>query len=119
VMEEQIGTHIESLPWVNNENFPKPNPPSLGCPRSFTPHPLITSIQVRTMSSSFLATKSKKLRPIAVVVESKRSFEQYMMVQLSVKRSRMKAVRNDCDGNGSKVIVFDFSASGLRLPESL
>lgn len=63
------------------------------------------------MSSSFLATKSKKLRPIAVVVESRRSFEQYMIVQFTVKRSRMRAVRYDCDGNGSKVIVREDSRS--------
>ena len=97
-------THLESRPSINSVNFPNPNPPSLGCPRSFTPQVLMTSIQLRTRSSSLRVTKSKKLRPMHVVVASKLSFEQYMTVQLTEKRSRMSAVRKDCSGRGSNVI---------------
>ena len=94
-------TYLEFLPSTSNENFPYPNPPSLGCPRSFTPHPLTTSIQLLTSCSSRLTTKSKKLRPRTCVVRRMLSLAQYWIVQLWVKRSRMRAVRTDCSGRGS------------------
>ena len=100
-----VKTYEESLPCGQNANFPKPKPPSLGWPRSLTPHPLMTSSQLRTTSSSFFATKSKKLRLSADVVGTNLSFVTYMIVQLTVKRSRIRAVRIDCFGRGSKVIA--------------
>jgi len=66
----------ESRPRGNKWNLPKPKPPSLGCPRSFTPQPLTASIQLRTRDSSLLATKSKKGRPMISVVVKKLSLEQ-------------------------------------------
>lgn len=105
--------YLESRPCTSRVNLPYPNPPSLGCPRSLTPQLLITSIQLRTSSWSRLATKSKKLRPIACVVLMMLSFEQYRMVQLMVKRSRKSAVRTDCSGSGSKCSGYVlFSAVG-------
>lgn len=53
---------------------------------------------------------------MTVVVETRLSFEQYMMVLLTVKRSRMRAVRNDCDGSGAKLIVGE---SGRQLASEL
>lgn len=69
-------TNTESRPRGNRLNLPKPKPPSLGCPRSFTPQPLTASIQLRTRDSSLLATKSKKGRPMISVVVKKVSLEQ-------------------------------------------
>lgn len=69
-------TNTESRPRGNRWNLPKPKPPSLGCPRSFTPQPLTASIQLRTRDSSLLATKSKKGRPMISVVVKKLSLEQ-------------------------------------------
>ena len=69
-------TYLESRPRTTRTNLPKPKPPSLGWPRSFTPQDFMTSIQLRTSSSSLRETKSKKLRPMHVVVEIRLSFEQ-------------------------------------------
>ena len=88
-------TYTESRPSVSKTNRPNPNPPSLGWPLSLTPQPLTQVIQLRTISSSLFTTKSKKLLPMAAVVETRRSLEQYIMVQFMLNRSRMKAVRKD------------------------
>src|ERR1700689_4868597 len=88
-------TYEESLPFRHKVNLPNPNPPSLGCPRSLTPHPFTISIHVRTSSSFLSETKSKKGRPIISVVEIRLSLEQYITVQLIVNRSRMSATRID------------------------
>ncbi len=69
-------TYTESRPRGKRWNLPKPKPPSLGWPRSFTPQPLTASIQLRTSASSRLATKSKKGRPRICVVDRKLSLEQ-------------------------------------------
>lgn len=74
--EQSERTHLESRPRTRRLNLPKPKPPSLGWPRSFTPQDLMTSIQLRTRSSSLRDTKSKKLRPMHAVVEMRLSFEQ-------------------------------------------
>jgi len=54
-LEDGSGARVwdESRPSLHKVNLPKPKPPSLGWPRSLTPQPLITSIQLRTISSSF------------------------------------------------------------------
>ena len=56
--QKEKNSHLESLPDIQTINFPNPKPPSLGWPRSLTPHPLQVSIQLRTRSSSPGATKS-------------------------------------------------------------
>ena len=108
------GTHLESRPRTRRPNLPNPNPPSLGCPRSLTPQDLMTSIQLRTRSSSLRVTKSKKLRPMHAVVASRLSLEQYMTVQFTEKRSRMSAVRVDCSGSGSNEMASSRSRGPSR-----
>ena|SRR5271168_3236650 len=98
-------TYTESRPSVSKMNRPNPKPPSLGWPISLTPQPLTQVIQLRTISSSLFTTKSKKLRPIADVVETRRSFEQYSIVQFILNRSRIKAVRKDLLERWSKVMA--------------
>lgn len=97
-------TYTESRPSVSKTNRPNPKPPSLGWPLSLTPQPLTQVIQLRTISSSLFTTKSKKLLPMAEVVETRRSLEQYIMGQFMLNRSRIKAVRKDLLERWSKVM---------------
>lgn len=76
-MSASLGTsYLESRPRTMRMNLPNPKPPSLGCPLSLTPQVFMTSIQLRTSSSSLRETKSKKLRPMHVVVDIRLSLEQ-------------------------------------------
>lgn len=100
--------------------MPNPNPPSLGWPFSFTPHPFTHPIQLLTTASSFSSTKSKKLRPIAADEDRSRSFDAYRIAQCVEKRSRMNAVRKDLDGSGSKEMTACCGAgAGSRVDDGL
>ena len=92
-----IRTGERPRPSVSKTNRPNPKAPSLGWPRPLllTPQPLTQVIQLRTISSSLFTTKSKKLLPMAEVVETRRLLEQYIIVQFMLNWSRIKAVRKD------------------------
>jgi hypothetical protein len=100
VLRTKTGLNIstaynESLPDGHKVNLPNPKPPSLGWPRSLTPHPLTISIHERTSSSFPSETKSKKGRPTASLDDTNLLLEECKMVLLIVNRSRMSAARID------------------------